>query len=300
MNKNIFKTIRKLIVPVTVCFAVLMPAISVYPADIIILGDTAFKPVSDVVEGINETLLYNTTVLSPSVTGKGLNNVVVKENAKAVIALGMDAVSISLSLPESVPVVYGLITSPIETGRKNITGVYMTTPVSEYISFLNRYFPGIKKVGVVCMRDIKELIDLSPKSPEIKYCSATNPYEFIAGLNSLANDVDALLLLPEKDLLTEASLKELYLFSFKRKIPVIGISEKYVKIGSLFSLGFDTTAMGRQIGEMTNKVVLHGDAKGIPQNPPGSFSLHVNSKTSEIMGINVPPNLLKTARKVYP
>ena len=147
---------------------------------------------------------------------------------------------------------------------------------------------------------MKELIDNSLKTPEIKHCSAKTPYEFIEKFNSLANDVDALILLPEKDLLTETTLKELYLLSFKKNIPVIGISEKYVKIGSLFSLGFDTTAMGRQIGEMANKVVLQGNAKGITQDPPGSFSLHVNSKTSEIMGINFPASLLKTARKVYP
>jgi putative ABC transport system substrate-binding protein len=284
----------------TVCFTIFPFTYPADAADVIILGDTKLKPVSDVVKGIHETIHYETVVKSPEDIKENLEQTFKEEGAKAVIVLGKNAVNISSDLPESVPVIYGLIINPIETERQNITGVYMMTPISEYVTFINKYFPAIEKIGVVCTHEKQEHIDYSLKTPKVEFCNAKNPYEFTEGINSLGSNVDALLLLPEKDLITTKTLKQLYLFSFKEKVPIIGISEKYVKIGSLFSLGFDTTSMGRQIGALAKKVVLQGSTAGIPPSPPDSFNLHINRKTSETMRVNIPSTLLNTAKKVYP
>lgn len=299
MINNILINFRKIMLMLTACFTVFLFACPSHSAEVIILGNTKLKPVSDVVRRIQETLPYGTIVKSPADIKDDLEDTVRKEGAKAVIALGKDAVSISSALPESIPVIYGLIINPLKTERQNITGVYMTTPVSEYISFLNRYFPAIEKIGVICAYEKKEFFDHTLKTPKVKFCNAKNPYEFIEGINSLGNDVDALLLLPEKDLITAKTLEQLYLYSFKEKIPVIGISEKYVKIGSLFSLGFDTTSMGKQIGELAKKVVLQGSAAGIPQSPPDRFNLYINNKTAESMNIKIPQNILSLSKKIY-
>ena len=80
---------------------------------------------------------------------------------------------------------------------------------------------------------------------------------------------------------------------------MIGISEKYVKIGSLFSLGFDTTEMGRQIGEIAKRVLLKGSASGIQHSHPDKLNLYINSRTSKTMNVKMPAALLKTAKKVY-
>ena len=300
MKKPLLTNFNKIILIQLVCFTIFPFTYPADAADVIILGNTKLKPVSDVVKGIHETIHYETVVKSPEDIKENLEQTFRKEGAKAVIVLGKNAVNISSDLPDSVPVIYGLIINPIETERQNITGVYMMTPISEYVTFINKYFPAIKKIGVVCMHEKQKHFDYSPKTQKLKFCNARNPYEFIEGINLLGNDVDALLLLPEKNLLTAKSLEKLYIFSFKENIPVIGISEKYVKMGSLFSLGFNTTSMGRQIGKQAKKVVMHGSASGIPQSPPEIYDLYINRKTSETMRVNIPPILLNTAEKVYP
>jgi ABC-type uncharacterized transport system substrate-binding protein len=299
MINNILINFRKILLMLTACFTIVLFACPSESADVIILGNTKLKPVSDVVRGIQETLPYGTVVKSPEDIKENLEQTFKKEGAKAVIVLGKNAVNISSTLPESVPVIYGLIINPIETERQNITGVYMMTPISEYVTFINKYFPAIKRIGIVCMHEKQKHFDYSPKTQKLKFCNARNPYEFIEGVNLLRNDVDALLLLPEKELLTATSLEKLYIFSFKEKIPVIGISEKYVKMGSLFSLGFNTTSMGTQIGELAKKVVLLGSASGIPQSPPDRFNLYINNKTAGSMNIKIPQNILSLSKKVY-
>jgi putative ABC transport system substrate-binding protein len=279
---------------------ILLCACPAESAEVLIIGDSKLKPVSELITGIEEALSYTSTVKAPADVKDNLESVYYREGAKAVVALGQDAVNASLALPESIPVIYGLIINPPETTRKNITGVYMATPVSEYMSFINKYFPGIKQIGIICEPKTKELLCSTAGPANVTFYHATNPYEFITAVGELRNNVDALLLLPEKNLLSQTAIEKAYLFSFRDKIPVIGISEKYVKTGSLFSLGFDPSDMEKQLGNLTMKVLLRGTASGIPQSPPEKFTLYINKKTAETTGIRVPQELINMAERVYP
>jgi len=290
--KDFFLSIAFVTVTLSAC-----PADS---AEVLIIGDTKLKPVSELVTGIEKALSYSTTVKSPADVKDNLETVVYREGAKAVVALGQDAVNISLSLPESIPVIYALIINPPETSRKNITGVYMATPVSEYMSFINKHFPDIKRIGIICEPETRAFSCPPEKSESALLYRAKNPYEFIAAVGSMRNNVDALLLLPEKNLLSQTALEKTFIFSFREKIPVIGISEKYVKSGSLFSLGFDSAHMEKQIGNLVTKVLSRRTAAGIPQSPPEKFTLYINNKTAESTGIHIPPELFNMAERVYP
>ena len=299
MSKHKHIGYGKLIFLIIVCAILTAFALPAHSADVLIIGNSKLKPVADVIAGIKKAVSPRVTVASPQDAKYGLERMVRKEKAKVVIALGKDSILYANSLPESIPVVYGLVIDPLETNRKNITGIYMTTPLNKYISFINTHFPGIKKIGVICSHTPRESLYLSTEDLEIKFCAAKTPYEFIEKLSSFGSDLDALLLLPEKDLITSKVLEEVYLFSFKEKVPVIGISEKYVKIGSLFSLGFDISEMGRQLGALTNKVLARGSASGIPNSAPDKLALFINNKTSKTMSVDIPENLLNSAKKVY-
>jgi putative ABC transport system substrate-binding protein len=293
--------VKRLLMVLTVTSALFLFTCPSESAEVLILvGNTKLKPVSDVISGIKKTSNYKVKVKLPDDVKDNLKETVYKEGAKAVVALGKNAVNIALSLPESIPVIYGLIISPLGTDRQNITGVYMSTPVSEYISFLGRYFPDIKKIGIICEPGTCDLLKTAVTKPEITFYGATNSSEFIEGINILGNNIDAILLLPERNLISRKAIEEAYLFSFREHRPLIGISEKYVRIGSLFSLGFDTADMGRQLGELTNKVISRGSAGSIAHSPPDNFNIYINRKTADDMKVIIPGELFNKAAKVYP
>ncbi len=299
MNRIIITYLNRLILLWIVLFVTLaFPSIS-HSAKVIILGDTKLKPVSDVINGIEKNLHFELIIKTPKEVKTDLENIVNKEDASLVIALGKEALSIAQILPDYIPVIYGLIIKPLETKRANITGVYMTTPINEYVLFIHKHFPKIKKIGIVCTQNAQKTLLPLAKMPEVKLCIAETPFEFIEGLNSFGDEVDAILLLPERKLITSKVLEKLYLFSFQNKKPVIGISEKYVKIGSLFSLGFETTAMGMQIGELANRVIINGSTTGIQESSPDELNLYINKNTSESMSVDIPDELLEAAKKVY-
>ncbi len=285
-----------------VLFTILASASKSDAAEVVIIGNAALKPVSNVIKGIHNTLHLESIVISPMVARDNLElkKLIDKEAPKAVLALGKDALSAALTLPEDIPLIYGLIINPVKTDRLNITGVYMATPVHEYVSLLSKHFPKIKKVGIVNLPDTEKPVGHPGMKPELIYYNATNPYEFIEGINTLDNGVDAFLLLPERKLITATSLNELYLYSFKENIPVLGISEKYVKSGSLLSLGFDMKDMVTQITSLVGKVVKEECAVDIKPSPPHRFNLHINRQTAKTAGVYVSPKLYKQARRVYP
>jgi len=285
---------------ISVIFIILLSAVQSESADVIIIGDFRLKPVNDIVTLIREALPSEAAIYLPKDVKGILNSVVKKENAKLVIALGGESVNDASSLPESVPLIYGLLVKPAISNRQNITGVYMTTPVSEYISLLERYFPNIRKLGIVLEPETGSALLHEVSSTSVTLYKANNSYEFIKGVNYLGENIDAFLLLPEKNLLTATAMEELYRHSFAAKVPVIGVSEKHVKMGSLLALVFDESGMGKQIGELAKKVLSRGNASGIAPVPPERFNLYLNVETAKAMKIGIPAELFKKVRVIYP
>jgi putative ABC transport system substrate-binding protein len=64
-------------------------------------------------------------------------------------------------------------------------------------------------------------------------------------------------------------------------------------------MGFDYYQHGRQTGAMARRI-LGGDS---PATPPvetqEELKLHVNKKYAKLMGVTIPPDMLKAADEVY-
>lgn len=266
-------------------------------AKVIIVGDTQYAMVADVVSEIQLSLRTQSKEFATAEVRGRLGAVVEQEDAQVVVALGMDAVAEALRLPPSIAVVYGLVVVPPRNGRPNVTGVYMSPPVSEYITTVRRHLPAITKVSVVGSQSmIKSLFN--GDQGQVAAYHVANSSDLVNTVNRLV-DTRALLLLPDANLLTSAVMSNIYLFSFKNKIPLLGISEANVKQGSLFALVFDPKAVSRQIGEKVQNILNGTDAGEIPSSPPKKYNLYLNSKTAQKMGIEIPDEMLRKAKKIY-
>lgn len=267
-------------------------------ADAFIVGDIQYKPVADVVSEIRSTLGMPMNVYATSDVRGRLSSVVQKEGARLVVALGKDAVDEALKLPTSVSVVYGLVIAPPKTARPNITGVYMSTPVGEYVNVVKKYLPSIRKISVVGSQDLMKILDGSRHSQVSAYRVASSS-ELLNTVDRL-DDSDAILLLPDAALLTAAVMDKVYLFSYRKNIPILGISEGNVKHGSLLAIVFDPKVIGRQIGEKASDSLNNGDAGQVPPSQPAKFNLCLNTNTARKMGIAFPDEMVRKAHKVYP
>lgn len=279
-------------------FSCLVAAAPAESADVIVIGDTQLTPVTHIISGIRETLDGPLKIYSPSTVKDRLRTIAAKEEAKVVVALGRDALEEALRLPPSIPVIYDLVITPQTIKRQNTTGFYMATPVKEYLSVVRKYLPSIKRIAVVGSHDLVRTLECAP-DPQITTYKVRNSFEIVETVKQMTS-ADAILLLPDVTLLTSAAMEEIYLFSFRSGIPILGISEKDVKQGALFALVFDPVNVGRNIGEHASSAIKGIDIGRIPPSPPGKFKLYLNVATADRMGVPVTTELIKKAKQVYP
>ncbi|QOX78260.1 hypothetical protein FY034_04705 [Trichlorobacter lovleyi] len=266
-------------------------------AKVLIVGDIKYAFVAGVAADIQLTVRSQVKEFAVSEVRGQLAATVEREGAEVVVALGADAVHEALRLPPSIAVVYGLVVVPPRSARANVTGVYMSPPVSEYVATVRRYLPSLSKISVVGSQAMLRSLTGGDYAQVSAY-SVNSSSDLANTVNRLA-DAKSLLLLPDSNLLTAPVMSSVYLFSFRNNIPVLGISEANVKQGSLFALVFDPKAVSRQIGEKVQTILNGVDAGELPDSSPRRYNLYINSNTAQKMGVVIPDEMLKKARRIY-
>ena len=266
--------------------------------DVLVIGDSRLKPVVEILSGIAKTLKTPLKTYAPSQVNGTLESVASEEHARVVVALGREAIAEALRLPSSVLVIYDLVVVPPATSRPNTTGFYMATPAREYADFIAGHFRDFGRIAVLGSRDQLNLLSRGDSALLINY-SVKNSFDLVNTLQQVTG-ADAVLLLPDASLLTATALEQAYLLSFRKRIPLLGISEKSVKDGALFALVVDPVHMGRLIGEYATRA-LKGAAVGqIPPAPPRKFDLFINLDTARKMGIRLSEETLRGAKRTFP
>ena len=267
-------------------------------ARVLIVGDLQYALVADVAADIRAVIKAQVKEYPSSEVRGRLGGVVEREGAQVVVALGVEAVAEALRLPPAITVVYGLVVAPPKSQRSNLTGVFMSPPIGEYLAVARRYFPALGRISVFGSSAM--IRSLSGGSyPQVTTHAVGSASELVGAVNRLS-DAQALMLLPDVNLLTTSAMENIYAFSFRKNIPVLGISEGNVRQGSLFALVFDPKSTGWQIGEKVQEILNGAEADESPPSPPRKFNLFVNTNTARKMGIGMPAELLKKAKKIYP
>ena len=291
------RKIAALVLFVTIAATPLFGTSSCDAAEVLIVCDTQLRPVTEIVSGIKKTLKTPYRIYSPAEVRGTLDSVVVKEDAKVVVALGKNALSEALRLPPSIPVIYDMVVVPPPINRPNTIGFYMATPAREYAELIRNHLHSIRKYAVVGNRNQLDILARGGL-PQQTVFGVRNSVEFVDALRQMA-DADAILLMPDISLLTPTAMSEAYLISFKKGIPLIGVSEQNVKEGALLALVVDTVNVGKLIGEAAAKVLRGGDLGQIQASPPTKFDMYLNTATASRMGIEIPGEMMRMAKRVY-
>lgn len=268
-----------------------------FGAEVLIIADAQLKPVREITQGMRKTMRASTSSYAPEEVRGKLAAVVRQEGARVVVALGREALTEAAALPPHIPLVYGMVATPPSITRPNSSGYYMATPAAEYVELIRTQLPVIRKILVVASREM--LNSLAHTSAPAVYAHAVrNPFEFTMTLKR-QEPADALLLLPDSRIMTAAAIEESYLYSFRRQVPLLGISERHVREGALLALVVDMPQLGRDLGELVNRALKNGTI-GQLSLPPRRFELFLNMDTARRMRIRISPELERMARKVYP
>jgi putative ABC transport system substrate-binding protein len=222
-----------------------------------------------------------------------------------VFVIGTSALQAVAGEITNIPVVHAMAFNPFavaNSSAKNITSISMIPAVNQSISLLKELNPKYRRVGVMFdpnrsgplfsqARTVAQKENLQLIAREIR-----SPGEIAGALKSLENEIDVLWLWPDEAFLADDILQRIFLFSFERKIPVLGLSERHTQMGAVLSLSYGNAKdMGRQAGEVANKLL--GDIKvaSVPAIPLRETKLTVNLKTAHKLGVDVPDSIIQRA-----
>jgi putative ABC transport system substrate-binding protein len=226
-----------------------------------------------------------------------------------VLAVGVWALEVMVREDPGVPVVYAMVLNPsnvVGVGPGNITGASMNVSAERAVRVLRQLSSEIHRVGIVFdpantgfllnpARTIARTQGIQLVARDVQSSG-----EAVAALDSLQEEgIHALWILPDKTVLAPAVIEHMLLFSYRNRIPVLGLSPRHAEMGALISLSFASGEdIGRQAGELANRILAGSRPSELPYTMARQVALTVNLKAAKKLGMSIPEDLLAIANEV--
>lgn len=226
--------------------------------------------------------------------------------ARLVFTVGSAATDAAVKGIADIPIVACLVLRTDGLRKAgNATGVGLEFPLETQVSWMQRFLPETGTVGVIysggenrvrvdAAAEIARKAGIGLASEEVR-----TPQDVPAALNRLSKRVDALWGFPDSIMLSPTIAKNVLLYSFRNSIPVVGPSSSWVKAGALYSLDWDYADLGRQCGEMADKILAGAEPSSLPAASPRTVKYTINLMTARQMKLALPEQLVRGAHQTY-
>jgi ABC-type uncharacterized transport system substrate-binding protein len=84
----------------------------------------------------------------------------------------------------------------------------------------------------------------------------------------------------------------------KNQLPAVYFSRAYVEAGGLLSYGPSLLPVYRRAASYVDKILKGANAAELPVQQPERYELIINLKTARVLGLTIPPSLLRQADEV--
>jgi putative ABC transport system substrate-binding protein len=225
------------------------------------------------------------------------------------LVIGLWALQAAVEEGPQLPIVYAMVLNPpnvVGAAPEGITGASMNVPVDHALDLLKDLGSEVRRIGVVHdpqntgflveeARAVAGRLEL-----ELIAKQASTPREGVTALAELeAEGVDALWVLPDKTVLAPAFFEHMLRFSYRNRIPLLGISERHAEMGALVALYFASGEdIGNQAGELANQILAGASGETLPYTTAREVSLVVNLKTAKKIGVDIPDSMKRAASDV--
>ena len=267
----------------TIAAALAAPALASPRVLLYAAGDT--QQLRAAQRGVREALGSTPIVEIPADDGgERLKTAAREDPGAAIIALGPEA---ALRAARDAPALATIDCMSTQAGA-GAKAVPAAIPFEQQSAWLKRLLPGARYIGVLydpaqnselvgALAAALRAADLNPVLAPV-----ATPAMLPPALTRLSTSADALLAVPDTTVYTRETVKALLLFSFRHKLPLIGLSETWVHAGALYALDWDY----RELGAFCGRLAL-GQLAGSRAPPPAAphFHIYVNQRSARLFRI---------------
>jgi putative tryptophan/tyrosine transport system substrate-binding protein len=210
-----------------------------------------------------------------------LSRVIREERPRLVLAVGDSALTAARQIHQVPVVALMALGLPHQSGpSEQLTGVELLVRPEHYLALFKKI--KARRVGVVydpartgwylkLARAAAHQLGL-----ELVVREVGRPRQAISQLDTLQGSVDALWLLPDTTAVTRETMEAYFLFAQHQSIPVISFSAAHLKLGALLALDLDRVELGRQAGEVAQRVLKGTEAAELEAAAPRKFAIKAN------------------------
>jgi putative ABC transport system substrate-binding protein len=173
--------------------------------------------------------------------------------------------------------------------------------LEQQLSWLRRLLPDARYIGVLYdPAQNTELVDalaaaLRGADLNPVLAPVATPAMLPAALARLSSSADALLAVPDTTVYKRETVKALLLFSFRHKLPLIGLSETWVQAGALYALDWDYRELGAFCGRLALRQ-LPG-ARATAPTPP-HLHVYVNQRSARLFRVRWDESVRESLERV--
>ncbi len=232
-----------------------------------------------------------------------------KKSPQLFVTLGSAATAQLSKVVKETPVVFCMALNPMASGfirsmsssANNLTGASLDVPPQTQFEALRSIVPTARKLGVIYNPQETEVVVSQARKAakeiglDLIGAPVASEEKVPEALRSLDKSVDALWSVADSTAFSSGSMEFIFKHTLRSKIPFMGLSPAFVKAGALMALSIDYQEVGAQCGGLVTRVLAGEHPSSLPITTPQKVTLHINLKTAETIGLNIPADRLKGA-----
>lgn len=286
------------------------PALASDSRSLLIIANAEVRPYLQAIKGFKEELANRNDISfveyflhKSDKPAPELAKVINAHKPTLIFTLGGASLRAVLLNSKNIPVVTTMVLKKSElTENPTTTGVSLAYPLATQFQWLKQFLPDRTKLAVLYNPLENEHYVATAKSEatkaglEIVAIPVETPKQLPYALEQLAKNVDALFSIPDDLVLSAKTAQAVLLASFRNRVPMVGLSDNWVKSGALYALTWDYEDLGRQCADQAAKLLNGAAVSSIPAELPRKVMYSINIKIANHMNVNIPQHLLKEAK----
>lgn len=287
-----------------------MPVLAEKTAQILVISNSNDDPYRETIAGFKtqiasaaKPIITELTLAQFQTSGGGE---IERLKPDMIFTLGSESLKSVSQQTNKIPIVATMVLKDDVLKREsNITGVSLSYSLQTQFQWLKRVFPQQSSVAIlynpsensgtvneakgICQQMGLKLVAIPVETPK----------ELPYALEQLATNVELLFAIPDETVMSVNTAKEVLLASFRNKVPMIGLSDNWVKSGAFYALSWDYDDLGKQNALMAQKILNGTAVSSVPPEQPRKVTYTVNAKIAEHMNMDISSEILKNAKKTF-
>lgn len=213
----------------------------------------------------------------------------------------------------SFPGLFTFVEDPVKDGLidnsgkplGNLTGISMTPDYSEEFKLIKAMCPSSTRIGVIYdpSNSYTSMQKISKASEQMGFFLSEsvilNPKDVLPELQKLHSKIDFLLALPDTTIFNKSTLQNIFMFSLKNKLPIIGFSSGMSRGGAFLSFYPDYEDMAAQASEIMVSIIKGTAPASLSLRTPRKIQFSVNQKFSKLLKIEIPDEFIEKASEIF-